>query len=310
MQSILTITMNPTIDKSTRVQRVVPERKLRCEALRYEPGGGGINVSRAIRKLGGKSTALYTSGQSHGQMLEALLEQEGLDHRPMQIKERTRESFTVYEDSTGQQFRFGTPGPELKESEWQECLERLFAIDPAPDYLVASGSIPPGVPHDFYARLARFSKEVGTRMILDTTADPFTLAVREGVFLIKPNLREFRTLAEHAIADESQQVELARQIVNSGQSEVVVVSLGAAGALLAWPEGCERLRAPTVPIESKVGAGDSTVAGIVLSLSQGKSVLESVKFGLAAGAAAVMTPGTELCRRDDARRLFRSMDNR
>jgi 6-phosphofructokinase 2 len=309
MESILTITMNPTIDKSTRIDRVVPEHKLRCEAPRFEPGGGGINVSRAIRKLGGKSTAFYTSGQSYGQMLEKLLDQEGLNHRPISISDRTRESFTVYENTTEQQYRFSTPGPVLQEAEWSRCLDELFAIDPRPDYLVASGSIPPGVPDDFYARLARFAKEAGSRMILDATAVPFTLAVREGVFMIKPNLREFRALAERDIADETQQEELAKQIVDSQQSEIVIVSLGAAGALLVWSDGCERLRAPTVPIKSKVGAGDSAVAGIVLSLSQGQSLLDAVKFGLASGAAAVMTPGTELCRGEDARRLFRSMVN-
>jgi 6-phosphofructokinase 2 len=307
MQSILTITMNPTIDISTRIDRVAPERKLRCEAPRYEPGGGGINVSRAIHKLGGASTAFYTSGQAHGQMLESLLDQEALDHRPTPVAKSTRQSFTVYETSSGQQFRFSTPGPELQEAEWMQCLNELSALEPLPDFLVASGSIPPGVPHDFYARLARFAKEAGIRMILDATAEPLTLAVREGVYMIKPNLREFRALAEGDIADEAQQEELARQIIGSGQSVVVVVSLGAAGALLVQAEGSRRLRAPTVPIQSKVGAGDSTVAGIVLSLSRGASLLDSVKFGLAAGAAAVMTPGTELCRREDARRLFRSM---
>jgi 6-phosphofructokinase 2 len=309
MESILTITMNPTIDRSTRIDRVVPERKLRCEAPRYEPGGGGLNVSRAIRKLGGKSTAIYTSGGPHGQMLEKLLDREGIDHRPVSISDRTRESFTVFENTTGQQYRFSTPGPTLKEAEWMRCLDELFAIDQRPDYLVASGSLPPGAPDDFYARLARFAKEAGARMILDATANPFTLAVREGVFMLKPNLREFRALAEKDITDEGQQEELARQIVDSGQSEVVVVTLGSAGALLVWQEGSTQLRAPTVPIESKVGAGDSTVAGIVLGLSQGESLLDAVKFGLASGAAAVMTPGTELCRGEDARRLFRSMGN-
>jgi 6-phosphofructokinase 2 len=242
-------------------------------------------------------------------MLQNLLDREGLDHRPIHIEEKTRESFTVFENTTGQQYRFSTPGPTLKEAEWMRCLDELFAIDPPPDYLVVSGSIPPDVPNDFYARLARFAKEAGVRMILDATADPFTLAVREGVFMIKPNLREIRALAEKDIADEAQQEELARQIVDSGQSEVVVVTLGSAGALLVWQEGSTRLRAPTVPIESKVGAGDSTVAGIVLGLSQGESLLDAVKFGLASGAAAVMTPGTELCRGEDARRLFRSMAN-
>jgi len=310
MESILTITMNPAVDISTRIERVVPERKLRCQTPSYEPGGGGINVARAVHKLGGTCRSFYTSGGYQGQMLAAALDQEGLEHHSIQIEKRTRESFTVYEESTGQQFRFSTPGPALQESEWRRVLDVLSAADPLPQYLVVSGSIPPGVPGDFYARLARFAGQNSVRMVLDATADPFRLAVREGVFLIKPNLREFRALAGDKLDDESRQVEFARQIVDRGQSQVVVVSLGAAGALLVWRDGSQRLRAPTVPIESKVGAGDSMVAGIVLSLSQGRSVTDSVKFGLAAGAAAVMTPGTELCRREDARRLFRSMDRR
>jgi len=305
MASTLTLTLNPTIDKSAEVDHVTSEKKLRCRSPRYEPGGGGLNVSRAIRKLGGESTALYLAGGLQGRRLQDLLDEEKLDHRPVPIAEPTRENLIVYEDKSGEQYRFGMPGPEVSESEWRGLLDSLRDRDPAPDYLVASGSRPPGVPDDFYARLARLCREKGTRMILDASGDPLVEAVREGVFLVKPNVAELRTLAgTDDFQDEAELEELACRLTRDGVVEVVVASLGAAGAMLAWKDQCRRLRAPTVSIKSKVGAGDSMVAGIVLGLSRGRSIPDAARFGVAAGAAAVTTPGTELCRREDAERLF------
>nr|WP_306296618.1 PfkB family carbohydrate kinase [Candidatus Entotheonella palauensis] len=158
MRTIVTLTMNPAIDTSAGVDHVIPERKLRCQSPRHEPGGGGINVSRAIRKLGGASVALYPLGGPTGQLLQHLLEQEGLSLSPIPIENWTRENFVVREDATGQQFRFVMPGPALSEAEWRHCLETLSALNPPPDYIVASGSLPRGVPSDFYARVARLHK--------------------------------------------------------------------------------------------------------------------------------------------------------
>mgnify|MGYP005846524153 CR=1 FL=1 len=301
---IATLTMNPAIDKSSAVEQVVAEWKLRCEPPLYEPGGGGLNVSRAIRKLGGDSLALYAAGGLSGEMLANLLDGEGLQHEKIAIAGLTRESLTILEKSTGRQYRFGMPGPTLQEAEWQKCLEAISHLLPRVDYLVASGSLPPGAPPDFYGRIAKLAKEHETRLIVDTSGEPLRLAVAEGVFLIKPNLREFAELTGQELVDEVQEERLARELAASRQSEVVVVSLGAAGVLAATAEGTERVRAPLVPIKSKVGAGDSTVAGTVLALCRGKSWREAVRFGVAAGAAAVMTPGTELCRREDAERLY------
>lgn len=307
MQTIVTLTMNPTIDTSTSVAHVAPERKLRCQPPSHDPGGGGINVSRAIRKLGGTSKALYPIGGPTGQMLQHLLDQEGLDHHPVPIEDWTRENFTVQEAASGQQFRFGMPGPRLKDSEWQQCLDTLSTLDSPPDYIVASGSLPPGVPTDFYERVALWAREINARAVVDTSGETLRAAVRAGVYLLKPNLNELRDLAQQDIRDEAQQEAAAMDLVQRGHCEVVVLSLGAAGVLLVTTAGCTRLRAPTVAIQSKIGAGDSTVAGIVLSLAQGNTLLDAVRFGVAAGAAAVMTPGTELCRREDTERLFARM---
>jgi 6-phosphofructokinase 2 len=307
MQRVVTLTMNPSIDLSTTVKHVIADRKLRCKSLKREPGGGGINVSRAIQRLGGASIALYTAGGPAGQMLQNLLDQEGLKHHPVPIDGWTRENFMIFEEATGQQFRFGMPGPPLYESEWEQCLEEILSLDPKPDYIVASGSLPPGMPKNIYALLAQKAKELGSRLMVDTSGEELRLAVEPGLFLLKPNMRELGELVGREIKDESAQETAAKKIVESGQSEVVVVSLGAAGALLVSKEGFERLRAPSVPIKSRVGAGDSMAAGIVLSLAQGKSLRAAVLFGIAAGAAAVMSPGSELCRREDAEKLYTRM---
>ncbi len=307
MKTIVTMTVNPAIDKSSSVAHVRAERKLYCKFPRFEPGGGGVNVSRAIKKLGGESLLFYPAGGLTGKMLQKLLDREELNHRPFPIGGLIRENLVVLEESTGRQYRFGMPGPEFQEQEWEQFLTALSAMDPAPEYLVVSGSLPPGVPADFYARAARVGKERGAKVIIDTSEEAMKKVLEEGVYLIKPNIREFRELVGKDIKEEAQIKAEARKMIGSGRCELLVISLGAAGALMVTEKITERILTPTVPIVSKVGAGDSMVAGIVLSLARGRSPRESVLFGLAAGAAAVMTPGTELCRRDDAERLFENM---
>lgn len=310
MKTIVTITLNPAIDKSSSVDHVVAERKLYCKAPRFEPGGGGVNVSRAIKKLGGESLLLYPAGGLTGKRLQTLLDEEGLNHRPFPIEGANRESLVILEESTGQQYRFGMPGPQLRKEEWESFIRELTSMEPPPDYVVASGSLPPGVPADFYARVARVGKKRGIKVIIDASREALNAALREGVFLIKPNVREFRGLVGMEIEEESQIKAAARKMVESGRCEVLTISLGAAGAMVVSETFAEHIRPPTVPIVSKVGAGDSMVAGIVLSLARGNPLMEAVLFGVAAGTAAVMTPGTQLCRREDAERLYAGMVSR
>lgn len=303
-KEILTITLNPTIDMSSSVENVFPEHKLRCGSAFYEPGGGGLNVARAIHQLGGIARALHFCGGPTGDILRALLDKAAVEQEAVAIEGWTRESVTIFETATGQQYRFVMPGPTFTEAEWRGALERIAKMEAMPEIVVASGSLPPGVPADFYAQFARIARERGCRFVLDTSGAALAAAVRAGVFLIKPSLRELRAFAGRDLAGEAEQEKAAAAIVASGGAEVVVVSLGAGGALVASSAGCERLRSPTVPVRSKVGAGDSMVAGIVLGLAREYSVRDAVRFGIAAGAAAVMMPGTGLCRREDAERLF------
>jgi 6-phosphofructokinase 2 len=155
MKSILSLTINPAIDASCSVETVFPDHKLRCGPVCHEPGGGGVNVSRAIRNLGGDSTVFYLAGGPSGQMLGLLLDRERLKHQAMSIADWTRENFTVTERSSRQQYRFVTPGPDLRAQEWKSCLGKIGSFDPMPAFVVASGSLPPGAPTDFYGQLAK-----------------------------------------------------------------------------------------------------------------------------------------------------------
>ncbi len=304
MSTIATLTLNPAVDKNTSVDRVVAEDKLRCAAPSREPGGGGINVSRVVQRLGGAPKALYTAGGPTGAMLEGLLDKEGLDHHPLPVDDWTRENLIVSETSTDRQFRFGMPGPTLTADALQDTLAALRALDPAPDHLVASGSLPPGVPDNAYTAVAEAAHDLGARPILDTSGPALRAARAAGWYLLKPNLRELEQLAGRALDTDPERIGAARDFMERGWCEVVVLSMGAAGALLITPERALHVRSPTVPIESRVGAGDSMVGGLTLALDRGWDLADAVRFGVAAGAAAVMTPGTELCRRDDTERLY------
>ncbi len=321
-KQISTLTMNPSVDESSYTERIVPDDKLRCSTPEREPGGGGINVSRAVHKLGGRAPAFFTAGGASGEVLKRLVEEEGLEHHPLPVDDWTRSNLTVFEavskapaskasedseDSkasatTEQQFRFVFPGSELREAEWQRCLDTV--ADHPTDYLVASGSLPPGVPTDFYARLARRCAECGVDLIVDASGEGLKQVTRAEVYLLKPNVRELQQLAGRSLEHDGDLEDLAHALIEQGACEVLVVSLGAGGAFLATRDRQHYIRTPAVPIRSKVGAGDSMVGGIVLGLARGLDLVDAVRFGVAAGAAAVMTPGTELCRRQDTEDLY------
>ncbi|MGC9468629.1 MAG: 1-phosphofructokinase family hexose kinase [Anaerolineae bacterium] len=306
-QAIRSLCANPAYDKSMHIDHVVPDRKLRCGPPLVDPGGGGVNVARAIFQLGGKALVIYPAGGPTGETIEELLDEEGVTQRRIPIEGRTRESVTVFEDATGHQYRFSTPGAEVSDEECQRVFDAVFDWDEPPAYLVASGSISPGMPEDFYAQIARRCRELGIKFIVDSSGEEFRQAVDVGVFLIKPNMRELGHLAGEEIESEAHQVEVSERLIEEGKAEVVLVSLGAGGAMLFSKDLQESIRAPTVNIKSKIGAGDTMVGGLTLALAQGKTIREAAYYAVAAGSAAVMTPGTELAHREDTERLYDRM---
>lgn len=301
---ILTLTLNPAVDISMTIDRLIPEHKLHCSPPRYDAGGGGINVSKAIHRLGGQSMTLFTSGGSSGLTLQELVEKEGLAYEIIGIEGLTRECFVVTETIPNQQFRFGTPGPTLSHGEAVACLAHLQTMAEPIDYLVASGSLTPGLPTDFYAQIAQFAKSRHIRLVLDTAGEPLRAALDTGVFLIKPNVGELAHLVGVDRLETDQISEAAQTLIQAGNCEVVVVSLGPRGAMLVTAEGHDFVQAPPVKKVSTVGAGDSLVGGLVYALSQGKSYAEVIRQGVACGTAATMNAGTELFHKDDADRLL------
>jgi len=303
MPAIVTLTMNPALDIATATDRVEPAHKLRCSVPRYDPGGGGINVARAVHALGGDAVAIFPIGGPAGEMIRRMLQQEGVAHDAVSISGFTRESLAVEELTTGKQFRFILPGPELLPADQERCLDELAAAVEGARYIVASGSLPPGVPDGFYARVAAIARQHDARFVLDSSGAPLKRAGL-GIYLLKPSLRELADLTGREISTEREEEQAARQLVEQGRCEIVVLSLGARGGLLATAEGCERFVACPIEARSTVGAGDSMLAGIVLGLSRGLPLREAVRFGMAAGAAALLGSGTQLCHRSDVERLY------
>jgi len=302
MKPITTLTLNSSVDVQWEVDDMIPVRKLRASSPTQFPGGGGINVSRVIKMLGGQTVAIHTAGGYPGQFLRDLVEAQGLVTRTIPIAGSTRVSATVFERQTGQEFRITPSGPELTENEWRTSLDALFDHDA--DYIVLTGSLPPGVPTDFYARAARLAKERNIRVILDTSGRALFESLKEGVYLVKPNLHELENLVVRKASSPKDQEEICRQIIDEGRAEVVALTLGEDGALLTWDKGSRRVIPPKVEVKSAVGAGDSFLAGMTLGLAQGRSLEEAFALGLATGTATVLTAGAELCRRDDVARLF------
>ncbi|MEP7375719.1 MAG: hexose kinase [Chitinophagaceae bacterium] len=306
MSSIITITFSPCIDKSTTVSALIPEKKLKCTPPKLEPGGGGINVARAIKKLGGEATAIFPSGGYTGKYFTHLMELEKVSSVIIETANETRENIIVLDDSSNNQYRFGMPGTELSDPEWKLCLKAVEETENA-GFVIASGSLPPGVPLDIYAQLAKMAKKTNAKFIVDTSGEALKQAADEGVYLLKPNLGELGFLAGKSVLQPGEVKDIAAGIIEKGKCEVLVVSMGAAGAMLVTRNVAEIITPPPALKKSTVGAGDSMVAGIVFFLSQGKSLPEAVRYGVACGTAATMNPGTELCRKEDADRLYASI---
>lgn len=304
MTAIVTVTMNPAIDVSTTVAHVEPTSKLRCTALHRDPGGGGVNVARVARRLGGDVAAIYPEGGSIGRLLTQLVEAQGIASQPIEVANETREDFTVFDQSIGDQYRFVLPGPQLSEAEWQRCLDAVAALPETPRFVVASGSLPPGVPEDFYAALARRCADRGTRIVVDSSEAALREGLKAGTFLVKPNLRELQRLADARLEDRPAQVAACRNIIASGGTQVVALTLGHEGALLVTADGAWAAPALPIKIESAVGAGDSFLGAMVWALAAGHSLEDAFRYGIAAGSAALLTPGTELCHADAIRSLL------
>ncbi len=251
--------------------------------------------------------AIYLSGGPTGEHMKELLTKEGIAQKILTIEEWTRENLAVTDTTNEQQFRFGMPGPKVQDTEWQQVLEDLPLLLKEGDYLVASGSLSPNIPVDFYARVAKIALEKKARMILDTSGEALEIGAKAGVFLLKPNLGELSSLCSVSRITTQNLEALALKFIKEHNCTVLVVSMGPKGAMLVTAQGSEHIPAPTVQHVSSIGAGDSMVAGMVLRLASGDSFSDMVRYGVACGTAATMTPGTQLCKKEDVDKLYQWM---
>jgi len=303
MTDILTVTLNPALDVLTTIDQVSDTHKMRCGAVIKHPGGGGVNVARVLHRLGANCVSAYLAGGVTGERHHKLMSAEKVRCHVIPIADETRESFSAHELTSGNDFRFVLPGPNVSATEIEACFDYVAQHLPK-QLLVISGGLAPGMPSDFYARLAALAKQQGVRVVLDTNGPALAEALKVGVYLFKPSLRELCDLTGQALPDEASQIAAAQQLIQQGQAEIVAVSLGAEGAMVVSADECWRARSISVDVQTTIGAGDSFVAGMVWSLSRGDTLLKAFQFGMASGAAALLAPGTSLAQASDVHRLI------
>lgn len=299
---IVTLTVNPALDKSAHFSGLVPEQKIRCQAPLYDAGGGGINVSKAISRLEGSSLAVMASGGPSGEMIKEILNKELIPFHCIETKNWTRESFVAVDDNTNSQYRFNFPGTSITDAEKDNIIQAFEGIES--DFIVVSGSLREGLPVDFYQEIAKIAKKSNAKLIVDTSGEALKKVLETGAYLIKPNVGELAKLIGVERLEMEEVNNAAKQIIAKGGAEIVVVSLGPQGAVLVTKDSYDFVPAPNVAKKSTVGAGDSMVGGMVWALSQNKSLQEVIRWGVACGSAATMNEGTQLFKLEDAKRLF------
>lgn len=309
MDRIFTLTLSPSLDSATLTAQLYPEGKLRCSAPVFEPGGGGINVARAIVHLGGKATAIFPAGGATGEYLVSLLADEQVAVDTVDAHDWTRQNLHVHVESTHEQYRFVMPGATLSEDEFRQLEEKVLAIESGA-LLVISGSLPPGVKTERLTQLIRAAQQNGIRCIVDSSGEALSAALTLGnIELVKPNQKELSALVNRDLSQPDDVRNAAEELVKSGKALRVVVSLGPQGALGVDETGSVHVVPPPMKSQSTVGAGDSMVGAMTLKLAQGASLREMTQYGVAAGSAATINHGTRLCSLDDTQKIFTYLTN-
>ena len=292
--------MNPTVDITTTAENVERGKKVRCGEPRFDPGGGGINVARMVAELGGDALAFFPCGGNSGEMLLDLCAREKLRTETMPMEGRTRESLKVFEESSKGTYRFILPGPRLSDGECEEALERIEKLAGDADFVVFSGSLPPGPEPEFYREAAKRTAAAGARVALDTSGEALSAAIGPALFVLKPNHDEASELAGGDILeDQSRRERLLERLLDDGV-DIVFLTLGAKGVLAGSRDGTRlRFRPPEVSRGSPVGAGDSFLGAAIFALANEDSLEEATRLAVAAAAATIETEGTSLSRRKD-----------
>jgi 6-phosphofructokinase 2 len=300
---IATITLNPTIDRTITVHGLVLDEANRWTSLRLYAGGKGIDVSRAIHEMGGRTTAYGFIGGATGRTVEIKLDEDGVPYSFTPIEQETRTNFIIADTKNAQQTRIDAPGPRISKRELERFGDRLSRIDPRPDMMVIGGSVPPGVPDNIYYDIVTSCKNSKTRCILDSAGQWLKEGIKAKPYLIKPNVPEAEELLDTKLRTEEDIIKAALNLIEMG-IEIGVISRGKDGIIAATKQSVVKAIAPPLKVVSAVGAGDCAIAGLALKLAYGEPLIEACRLAVAMGAAAVLTPGTELAHRADVEKLL------
>lgn len=303
---ILTVTLNPALDLSSATDEVRPDQKLRCDKPEVDPGGGGINVSRAIKIMGGESTAMVALGGATGMRIAGLLKADGLKLVQLTAPGETRQSLAVTDRATGEQYRFVLPGPEWHRAQVTDMMAAIAEATQPGGWVVVSGSNPPGVAPGFEQMLTVRLKDSGAKLLVDTSGKALRVLAGSStpVDVLRMDSFEAEELAGRPLPLRSDSAAFAAGLVRNGAAHAVIVARGADGSVIAGEGGAWHAEAAKVKVVSAVGAGDSFVAGYVLSVARGWAVSDALAMGAAAASSAVMTPATALCEAEEIRRIY------
>ncbi len=300
---IATVTLNPSLDRTVTVHGLMLDESNRWTGLHHYAGGKGIDVSRAIHEMGGRTIAYGFVGGPDGRMVEVLLDEEGVPFSFTPIEQETRTNFIIADTKTSRQTIINAPGPRISKKELERFLSKLRRIYPRPDLMVIGGSLPPGVPVNIYYEIIVEAKDSGVRSILDSASQWLEEGIKAKPYLIKPNVHEAEELLKTEISTEESIIEAALSLVEMG-IEIVVISRGKEGIIAVTKERIIEAVPPPVKVRSAVGAGDCAIAGLASKLAYGEPLIEACRLAVAMGTAAVLTPGTELCHRADVEKLL------
>jgi 6-phosphofructokinase 2 len=303
---IFTLTMNPCLDRYIYVDELIVDDTIRAKKVVDYPAGKGIDVSRVIRELGGVSIAIALVGGANGRRLEEMLDKEGVIYSSIRVPQETRMNI-ILETSKGQ-YRISMPGEKIGVKKLQVVLEVLNALVRQGDVVVVSGSLPKGVAAEFYTGIIFTLKQWGATVYFDADGDKLKAGLIGQPDYIKPNLHEFQRLIGKNVSSREEIISEARKVIEIHELKAILLTLGGEGAYFISNEKVLYTKTIKVPVKSAVGAGDSFLAGFVLKKTEGASDEEALRWANTSGTAAVMTPGTRLCRKSDVEKLLEKVE--
>ena len=300
---ILTVTLNPSVDKLYQIDALRPHEVMRVKAVEMTAGGKGLNVSRAAALLGEPVQALGFVGGHTGALFSSLLQGSGVTPCFTPAAAETRCCVNIREPGVRASTELLEPGSEIRGEELEAFVREFDTRLPGADAVTLSGSLPRGVPADFYALLVQKAKRAGKPVLLDASGEPLRLGLAAGPDFIKPNTDELCQLLGSAPSGQKEILLAARQLRHNG-IKIVAVSMGRDGVIVSCPQGDFRGRTPDVPVVNTVGCGDSMVAAFAVGMARRMSIEEQIRLALAVSTANAMTPKTGSFRLKDLRNLL------